>query len=343
VLPDLLASDPDRLARFTREAQTLAALNHPHIAQIHGLEDLPGAGGGRHQALVMELVPGHDLAERVGAGALPLDEVLSIARQVAEALEAAHDSGIVHRDLKPANIRLRPDGTVKVLDFGLAKAMELAGGSGANLANSPTLTARATQMGMLIGTAAYMAPEQARGKPVDKRADIWAFGCTVYELLAGRSAFPGESVSDTIAKVLEREPDWTLLPPRTPPHLRDLLERCLRKDPSRRLRDIGEARVRLEEGAGMPLPTAPARRAQPAWLLAAALAAALTAGVAIGTTFRPGATPSASSAPVHLDLVLPDGTELFTVSGAQMTISPDGSRSVTSPSAAGRAISTCVS
>ena len=196
VVPDLFASDAERLARFTREAQTLAALNHPNIAHIHGLEDTGGV-----RALVMELVEGEDLSQRLGRGALPLDEALPIARQIAEALEAAHEQGIIHRDLKPANVKLRADGVVKVLDFGLAKALEPGSGIGdggsPNLANSPTITSPAmTMRGMILGTAAYMAPEQAKGKPVDKRADIWAFGCVLYEMVAGRRAFAGDDVSD---------------------------------------------------------------------------------------------------------------------------------------------------
>src|SRR5216110_3671474 len=197
VLPDLFASDAERLARFTREAQTLASLNHPHIAAIYGLEE---SGGVR--ALVMELVDGEDLSQRIARGAIPVDDALPIAKQIADALEAAHEQGIIHRDLKPANIKVRNDGTVKVLDFGLAKAMDPAGASSADAMNSPTLTARATQLGMILGTAAYMAPEQARGKAVDKRADIWSFGVVVFEMLTGRRAFRGDDVSDVLAAVL---------------------------------------------------------------------------------------------------------------------------------------------
>jgi Tol biopolymer transport system component len=247
VLPPLFAEDPERLARFEREAQLLAQLHHPNIASIFGLEESSGI-----RALVMELVEGDDLSALIARGRLPLAEALPIARQIAEALEAAHEQGIVHRDLKPANIKVRPDGTVKVLDFGLAKAMETTGLSAADPANSPTLTARATQLGVILGTAAYMSPEQARGKPVDKRADIWAFGCVLFEMLAGRGAFAGETVSDTLAAVLKSEPDWTALPEATPASLRNLLRRCLDRDPKQRLRDIGEARVavsRIEAGA----------------------------------------------------------------------------------------------
>ncbi len=211
-LPASFASDPERLARFEREAKTLASLNHPHIAQIYGFEQ-----SGEMAALVMELVEGDDLSARIARGPLPLDEALPIARQIAEALEAAHEQGIIHRDLKPANIKVRADGAVKVLDFGLAKALESGPGMATadrrTCANSPTITTPAmTQRGMILGTAAYMSPEQAKGKPVDKRADIWAFGCVLYEMLAGRRAFEGEDVSDTLAAILRGEPDWTLLP-----------------------------------------------------------------------------------------------------------------------------------
>ena len=229
VLPPSLAVDADRLARFQREAEVLASLNHPNIAAIYGLEESGGM-----TALVMELVEGDDLSQRIARGAMPLDEALPIAKQIAEALEAAHEQGIVHRDLKPANIKVRADGAVKVLDFGLAKAMDPAVASGANAANSPTLTAHATALGMIIGTAAYMAPEQAKGKAVDKRADIWAFGLVLYEMLTGRAAFAGDTVTDIIAAVVTREPDWTALPAATPASIRRLLARCLEKDPKRR-------------------------------------------------------------------------------------------------------------
>jgi serine/threonine protein kinase len=207
VIPDSFATDPDRLARFTREAQALASLNHPNIAHIHGLEESESV-----TAIVMELVEGDDLSQRIARGAIPLEEALPIARQIAEALEAAHEQGIIHRDLKPANIKVRPDGTVKVLDFGLAKALDPAGASNVDAMNSPTLTARATQMGLIIGTAAYMAPEQAKGRPVDKRADIWAFGAVLNEMLTGRRLFDAEDVSETLAAVLTRDVSLTSLP-----------------------------------------------------------------------------------------------------------------------------------
>src|SRR3954467_3966122 len=208
VLPDAFASDRDRLARFTREAQTLASLNHPNIAQIHGLEESRDV-----RALVMELVEGEDLSQRIARGAISLDEALPIAKQIAEALEAAHEQGIIHRDLKPANIKVRADGTVKVLDFGLAKAMEPAAGSSPSLSRSPTITTPAmTQAGMILGTAAYMSPEQAKGRTVDRRADVWAFGAVLYEMLTGQRAFAGDEVSDTFVAIMRDEPDWARLP-----------------------------------------------------------------------------------------------------------------------------------
>jgi serine/threonine protein kinase len=242
ILPDAFASDADRVARFTREAQTLATLNHPHIAQVHGLEESSGV-----RALVMELVDGEDLAQRIARGPMPVDEALAIAKQIADALEAAHEKGIIHRDLKPTNIKLTPDGAVKVLDFGLAKALESTSGAvPSSLSMSPTVTA-GTQLGVILGTAAYMAPEQARGKAVDKRADIWAFGCVLYEMLTRRQVFGGDTVTDVLASIVQREPDWSGLPPAVSPRIRQLLRRCLEKDPKRRLRDIGDARLDVEE------------------------------------------------------------------------------------------------
>ena len=248
VLPDSMADDPERLARFQREAEVLATLNHPNIAAIYGLEETDDS-----KALVMELVEGDDLSLRIAHGAMPIEDVLPIARQIAEALEAAHEQGIIHRDLKPANIKVRVDGTVKVLDFGLAKAMDPVdptvgrGFSRADAANSPTMTTPAmTEMGMILGTAAYMAPEQAKGKAVDKRADIWAFGAVLYEMLTGQRAFAGSDVSEMLASVLAREPDWTLLPAGLSPVLETYLRRCLQKDPKQRIHDIGDVRLALE-------------------------------------------------------------------------------------------------
>ncbi|MBI5170356.1 MAG: serine/threonine-protein kinase [Candidatus Eisenbacteria bacterium] len=244
VLPAALASDPERRARFERECRLLASLNHPHIAAVLGLEDANGS-----PALVMELVEGQTLAERLDAhGAIELGEALALARQIAEAVEFAHERGIVHRDLKPGNIKLTPDGAAKVLDFGLAKALAAEDGSSQSspqITQSPTMSV-GTQAGVLLGTAAYMAPEQARGKAVDKRADIWAFGVVLFEMLSGRQLFAGETVSDTIARILERQPEWATLPARTPVRVRELLRRCLEKDAKQRLRDVGDARLELE-------------------------------------------------------------------------------------------------
>ena len=222
VLP-ALANDPDRLARFSREAQVLASLNHPNIAHIHGVEDTGGV-----KALVLELVDGEDLAQRIARGPIPVDEALPIARQIADALEAAHEQGVIHRDLKPANIKVRPDGTIKILDFGLAKALDPAGASRASAMNSPTLSLHGTQAGLILGTAAYMSPEQARGGLVDRRADIWAFGVVLFEVLTGRRTFEGDTVSDTLASVLKSEPDLNTLPADVPPAIRRLLTLCLK-------------------------------------------------------------------------------------------------------------------
>ena len=265
ILLPAVAKDAERLARFSREAQVLASLNHPNIAHIHGLEE-----GERGPFLVMEFVEGPTLADRIAAGALPLDEAIAIARQVADALEAAHERGIVHRDLKPANIKVQDDGTVKILDFGLAKAMDQGSaigdqGSGRD-ANSPTITTPAmTQAGLILGTAAYMSPEQAKGRPVDKRTDVWAFGCVVYEMLTARRAFHGEDVTDTIAAIVRGEPDWNALPGDTPRQIRLLLKRCLEKDRRARISDIGVARFLMNETieaspAAAPTPVGPSRR-----------------------------------------------------------------------------------
>jgi serine/threonine protein kinase len=247
ILPDAFAKDPDRLARFTREAQALAALNHPHIAQIYGVEERNGV-----RALVMELVEGEDVTERIARRPMPLDEALPIARQIAEALEAAHEQGIIHRDLKPANIKVRADGTVKVLDFGLAKAMEAPPAASLNAMNSPTLSMHATQAGIILGTAAYMSPEQAAGKAADKRSDLWAFGVVVMEMLTGRPVFTGETMSHVLASVLKSEPDWTTLPASTPAPIRRLLRRCLDKDRKRRLADAADARLEVDEALRAP-------------------------------------------------------------------------------------------
>src|SRR5687768_6968690 len=237
VLPELFAADSDRLARFKREAQLLASLNHPNIAAIYGFEE---------SALAMELIDGPTLADRIAQGPMPLDEALPIARQIAEALESAHERGIIHRDLKPANIKVRSDGTVKVLDFGLAKAFE---GEVAtpDVSHSPTLSVAATRVGMILGTAAYMAPEQAKGRCVDKRADIWAFGCVLYEMLTGRPAFDGDDASEILASIIKGSANLALLPAGTHPGVSRVIARCLEKDVRKRYRDIGDVRNELEE------------------------------------------------------------------------------------------------
>jgi eukaryotic-like serine/threonine-protein kinase len=250
VLPAAFMNDADRLARFEREARMLAALNHPNIAAIYGLEQSDGV-----HYLVMELVPGQTLAERVSAGPLAMKEALALAGQIAEALEAAHEKGVIHRDLKPSNVKVTPGGRVKVLDFGLAKA--LTEGDEQNLSQALTLTALSSEQGRILGTPAYMSPEQARGQRVDEQTDIWAFGCVLYELLTTKCAFRGATLQDTLAAVLEREPDWQALPPSTPEKIRNLLRRCLQKDPQRRLQDLGDARIEIEE--------APAAQPQPRW------------------------------------------------------------------------------
>ncbi len=302
VLPAAFAADVERVARFRREAQILASLGHSGIAAIYGLEESEGS-----LALAMELVAGEDLSERLARGAFPVDEALAVARQIAEALEEAHGKGIVHRDLKPANIKLTPDGKVKVLDFGLAKAFAGdATGSGisSDSSRSPTMTGHATQAGYILGTAAYMSPEQARGRPVDKRADVWSFGVVLFELLSGTRLFSGETVSDTLAAVLRADPGWALLPPGLPAPLAELLRRCLERDPRRRLHDIADARIVLEdllEGRGPVSPEAPspatpspspARRwsGRVALVLLGALAAA-----AVLWTIRRGPAPVAES------------------------------------------------
>ena len=268
VLPEAFAADPDRMARFEREARVLGALNHPNIAAIYGLEEL---GSGR--ALVMELVAGETLADRIAKGRIQLDEVLLIAKQLSEALEYAHDRGVVHRDLKPANIKVTADGTIKVLDFGLAKAL-MDEPVAADPRDSPTLSMAATMHGVILGTAAYMSPEQARGKAVDKRTDIWAFGCVLYELLTGKHAFQGEDVTEILAAVVMKEPTFDALPAKTPPAIRNLPRRCLEKNLKRRLQHIGEARIVIEDvlsGTVPAEPVAPQRQRPSVWIAIAAV------------------------------------------------------------------------
>ncbi len=271
VLPEAFARDPVRVGRFSREARMLASVNHPSIAAIYGAEE-----DGDTRYLVLELVPGDTLAEWMSRGPLSLDESLSFARQIAEALEAAHERGVVHRDLKPSNIKVTPDGKIKVLDLGLAKMMEEPHEE-TNLSNSPTMVQDHTRPGVILGTAEFMSPEQARGKAIDKRTDIWAFGCILFEMLCGHRAFSGETISDILAAILTKEPQWNALPPYTPARIRDLLDRCLEKDANQRLRDIGEARVEIERvlsGDSAP----PRRSHRPRWRLAAALVIILAGG-----------------------------------------------------------------
>jgi serine/threonine-protein kinase len=315
VLPDAFASDNDRVLRFRREAQTLGALNHPHIAQIYGLEEIDA-----RRALVMELVEGETLADRIARGRISPDEAVPIARQIAEALETAHEAGIIHRDLKPANIKLRPDGSIKVLDFGLAKTFEAASGSDRRVVSSPTFTSPAiTEAGIILGTASYMSPEQAKGKAVDRRADIWAFGCVLFEMLTARTLFGGDTVTETLARVIEREPDLSTLPATTPSAVRAVLTRCLVRDPRQRLRDIGEARVMLEE----PLTRAahdarPARRASLGTVAVIVLAAAAGAAAATAALLR-GRDAAPAPAERRFALATPgDATP------AEVSISPDG-------------------
>ncbi len=311
VLPDSFANDPDRLARFTREAQILASLNHPNIAAIYGVEE---------RALVMELVEGPTLAERIALGPIALEEALPLAKQIAEALEYAHERGIIHRDLKPANIKITPEGRIKVLDFGLAKALS-DDTAAANPASSPTLTMRATMAGVIMGTAAYMSPEQARGAAADKRSDIWAFGAVFYEMLSGRQAFSGDTVSDTLAAVLRAELDWAALPKDTPAPIKRLLRRCLERDRKRRLADIADARLDIEEAPEAVQahePAAPAIIHNVRWWMAAAAALAL-ALVAVSTIhFRETPPPPAV---VRFQVPPPEGGS-FTL--PFMALSPDG-------------------
>ena len=328
VLPSSFAIDPERMVRFDREARLLAALNHPHIGAIHGVEEAEGV-----RALVLELVEGQTLAERLARGSIQLQEALGTARQIADALEAAHAQGIIHRDLKPANIKVRPDGVVKVLDFGLAKVWA-GDGSGADLSELPTMTVGGTREGLILGTPAYMSPEQARGQAVDKRTDIWAFGCVLYEIVTGRAAFRGATVSDTIAAVLEQEPDWGALPESTPPGVRRVLQRCLVKDSRRRLHDIADARIEVEEALGPSTASSapvvstgaasPARgrrfRARLAW--ASALGALTLLGSWVLYTYRFSREP----ATVRLSVLPPRGMSFPRGSGAWPSVSPDGRR-----------------
>jgi eukaryotic-like serine/threonine-protein kinase len=327
ILPGSFASDPDRLARFQREAEVLASLNHPNIAAIYGLEEGPAEAGPHVRALVMELVEGETLAERIARGPIPLDEAVPIAKQIAEALEAAHEQGIIHRDLKPANIKVRSDGTVKVLDFGLAK---LAEGSGARQASvaardavsmSPTITSPAlmTGVGVLLGTAAYMSPEQAKGRAADKRSDIWAFGCVFYEMLTGTRPFDGDDVSDTLAAVLRAAPDWTSLPGDTPALIRALLQRCLAKDRSQRIVDAATVRFVIDQCKEAATGAPKRRQTAGTWLWPGVAATMLVAFAFVAFVhFREISPPAAR--PVRLQVAMPDN--VIPLRGA--VLSPDG-------------------
>ena len=336
VLPEALARDAERMARFDREAKVLASLNHPNIAHIYGVEETNGT-----RALVMELVGGHDLAERIKQGPLAVEVALPIAKQMAEGLEYAHERGVIHRDLKPANVKVTEEGQVKLLDFGLAKALE-GETSEPELQNSPTLSAAATRAGMLLGTAAYMSPEQARGKSVDRRADTWAFGCVLFEMVTGASPFSGETISDTLASVIRAEPEWSLVPERVPARIRELLRRCLQKDPKQRLQAIGEARIAVEAAiAGTPekfgetaqgttQPRALWQRILP-W---AAAAAAIVVASALAY-WRPVPEPRQV---LQLSLAVPEPLAgiLDPNPGSPFALSPDGSQMVFVGSVAGK-------
>ena len=323
VLPASMASDPERLARFKREAQVLASLNHPNIAQVHGFEGAPLPDGSTAHFLAMEMVEGEDLAERLRRGAIPVDEAIALARQIAEGLEDAHEHGIVHRDLKPANVKVTPDGKVKVLDFGLAKAF--AGDpstpdASSQLSHSPTMSRHMTEAGMILGTAAYMSPEQARGKAVDKRGDIWSFGVVLFEMLVGSRLFTGETISDTLAAVLKTDPEWSALPRDTPPSIVALLRRCLERDPRKRLRDIGEAALLLvNPGAGgvAAVPAGNPGRERVAWAVAAVAVMLVIAMAARGIR---GAA-STSSGPLHFTIPVEPSESV-----EDARISPDGTR-----------------
>ena len=332
VLPDLFAGDPDRLARFQREAQVLASLNHPNIAAIHGLEE-----SGGHKALILELVPGETLADRIAHGPIPVDEALHIAKQIATAIEAAHEQGIIHRDLKPANVKVTPDGVVKVLDFGLAKlnvsnVSNLSNASNAsNLSISPTLTSPVlmTGVGVLLGTAPYMAPEQAKGREADKRSDVWAYGCVLFEMLTGKRPFDGDDVAETLASVLKGEPDWSLLPANVPTPVVVALRRCLTKDPTRRLTSMSGVSFVLADAEALALPPPPAASHQPAaslrplQSLVVAIALVIVGGASAWTAWK--LKPEPQKAPQRFELAMPDGVQLLPgATRSMLAISPDG-------------------
>ncbi len=328
VLPDSFATDPERLARFHREAELLATLNHPNIAAVYGLEQADGT-----TAIVLELVDGETLSDLIARGPLATGDAWPIARQIAEALEAAHEKGVIHRDLKPANIKVTPDATVKVLDFGLAAAVQSSGEQEINATHSPTLTLAATRAGVILGTAAYMSPEQASGKSADKRSDIWSFGVVLWEMLTGKRLFEGETISHTLAFVITKESDWNALPANTPPSIHRLLRRCLEKNRKRRLPDIGTARLEIDEALTAPSSTAAVttsshvltqgrwRRALP-WGLTATTLAVLGSVLALWPPWRTATAPT----PVRLSSEMGADTSLALpgAPGANLALSPDG-------------------
>jgi len=324
VLLASVASDADRLARFSREAQVLASLNHPNIAHIHGLEEANGV-----TALILELVEGEDLSQRIARGLMPIDEALPIAKQIAEALAAAHEQGIIHRDLKPANIKVRPDGTVKVLDFGLAKALDSNAGSSVTAMNSPTITTPAlTQMGIVIGTAAYMSPEQAKARGADKRSDVWAFGCVFYELLTGQRAFPGDDVEDTLASVLKSDPDWNALPSPLPASIRALIEGSLKKDRRERIADISTALFLLNQPQAMSISAPISQSARRSWWRRGVFAVFGVAICALGLAGFWYLKPSPVLPVTRFVITLPQGQQLTQNNRTAIALSPDGTHVV---------------
>jgi serine/threonine-protein kinase len=332
VLPQPFALDKEMLARFEREARLLASLSHPNIATIHGLERSDG-----QPFLVMELVEGETLAERIKKGPLPVEEALEVCRQIAEGLEAAHERGIIHRDLKPANVKVTPEGKVKILDFGLAKAFESAVSGeapGVDLSKSPTITVESSHSGVILGTAAYMSPEQARGKPLDKKTDIWSFGCVLFEATTGRETFKGDTISDTIAAILKSEPDWNTIPETTPLKLRDLLLRCLQKDPHNRLHDIADARIEIEDVlSGSPAEVVPTVRPTHKWRNLFWIISGLFLIVSFVLFWKTLSSPRTIPGQVHHLMIrlseraplAPSGIFPLGIGRTTLTLSPDGS------------------